>query len=107
MFWSIAKRKSLGFCRGSPSEEAEDWNRRWATASGSTPASAAALVTLFSITDEELCADYWPDLHNSGACNCHSVTNFGEVLRVGAGTKINPRRCENVGSPAIFGVTRQ
>ena len=48
----------------------------------STPASAGALVTLFSITDEELCTDYWPDRHYSGACNCHSVSNFGRGLRV-------------------------
>ena len=45
--------------------------------------------------------------HYSGACNCHSVTNFGKVLRVAAGAKINSRRCENIGGPAIFGVTRQ
>ncbi len=71
------------------------------------PAAAAALVTLFSVTDEELCADYWPDPHSSGACNCHSITNFGRVLRVAAGAKINSGRCENIGRSAIFGVPWQ
>ena len=73
----------------------------------STATSAAALVTLFFISDEELCADYWPDSHSSGACNCHSITNFGKVLRVAAGAKINSGRCENIGGSAIFGVPRQ
>ena len=31
----------------------------------------------------------------------------GEILRVVAGTKINSRRCENIGGSAIFGVPRQ
>ena len=83
----------------------EDRNRRWATAS--TPASAAALVTFFFVSDEELCADDWSDLHDGGTCNCQPVINFGSVLRVGAGAKINSRRCENIGASAIFGITRQ
>ena len=37
----------------------------------------------------------------------HSVTNFGKILRVAAGAKINSRRCENIGGSAIFGVPRQ
>ena len=83
----------------------EDGNRRWGTASASTP--AAALVTLFFITDEELCADYRPDSHNSGTCNPNSVPSFGKILRVAAGAKINSRRCENIGGSTIFGVPRQ
>jgi len=67
----------------------------------------AALVALFSISDEELCTDDRSDLHDSGARNCQSVANFGSVLRVRAGAKINSRRCENIGASAIFGVTRQ
>ena len=84
---------------------AENWNRRRGTAS--TPASATALITLLFISDEELCADYWPDSHSSGACNCHSITNFGKVHRVAAGAKINSGRCENIGGSAIFRVPRQ
>ena len=75
--------------------------------SASASTSAAALVTLFFISDEELCAGYWHDPHSSGACNCHSVTNFGRVLRVAAGARINSGRCENIGGSAIFGVPRQ
>ena len=84
----------------------EDGNRRWGTASA-TATSAAALVTVFLISDEQLCADYRPDSHSSGACNCHSITNFGKVHRVAAGAEINSGRCENIGGSAIFGVPRQ
>src|SRR5262249_53166047 len=76
---------------------------RWTSAS----TSLAALVSLFLISDEELCTDDWSDLHDSGACNCQSVTNFRSVLRVGAGAKINSCRCENIGASAVVGVTRQ
>ena len=69
---------------------------------------ASASIALHSITDEELCTDYWPDPQPSGACYCHSVNNFGRVLRgVASGTKINSRRCENIGCSTIFGLTRQ
>jgi len=67
----------------------------------------AALVTLFSVSDEELCTDDWANLHDSRTCYCQSVTNFGSVLRVSAGAKINSRCRENVGAPAVFLVTRQ
>src|SRR4029453_14704869 len=84
----------------------KDGDRRWGTASASAT-SAAALATPFPVSDEELCAGYWPDPHYSGACNCHSVSNFGSGLHVSAGAKINPRRCENIGASAIFAIPRQ
>ena len=69
---------------------------------------ASASIAFHSITDEELCTDYWPDPHQSGACYCHLVTNFGRVLRgVASGTKINSRRCEDIGRSTIFGLARQ
>jgi len=67
----------------------------------------AALVTLFFVSNKELCTDDWPDFHNSGTCDCQSVANFGSVLGVSAGAKINSRRCENIGASSIFAVTRQ
>jgi hypothetical protein len=67
----------------------------------------AALVTLFFVSDEELCTDDWSDLHDGRTCYCQPVTNFGSVLRVGAGTKINSGSCKNIGASAVFGITRQ
>jgi hypothetical protein len=91
---------------------AENWNCRWTEnwnrGTASAPVtSAAALVTLFFISDEELCADYRPDLHNSWPCNHNSITEFRKILRVAAGAEINSGRRENIGGPAIFGVSRQ
>ena len=68
----------------------------------STAASAAALVTLFSVTDEELRADYWLYPHSSGSGDDHSIANFGSVLRINSGTKIDSRRSENIGPATVF-----
>ena len=82
----------------------EDRNRRWATAS-TAPTSAAALVTLFSITDEELCTDYRSaSLTISGSGDDHSIANFGSVLRISSGTKVDSRRSENIGVCQPFSV---
>jgi len=84
------------------------WTENWNRGTASDPVtSAAALVTLFFISDEELCTDYWPDPHEGGACNCQAIINFGSVLYVGPGAKINSSRCENIGATAVFLVTRQ
>jgi len=68
---------------------------------------ASASIALHSITDEELCTDYWPDPDDSGAYYCPLVTNFGRNLRIASGAKINSRRRENIGRSTIFGLTRQ
>ena len=60
--------RKIGVQVGDTGSRTEDRNRRWATASTAT--SAAALVTLFFVSDEELCTDYWSDLHDGRACNC-------------------------------------
>jgi hypothetical protein len=67
----------------------------------------AAFVALFFVSDEERCAGYWAYPHPGGACNCHSITNFGSILRVSAGAKINSGRCENIGASAIWAVEGQ
>src|SRR5262249_8713276 len=67
----------------------------------------AALVTLFSESDEERCAGHWAYPHPGWACNCYSVTNFGSVLRHSAGAKINSGRCENIGASTIWAVERK
>src|SRR4029079_6776875 len=88
-----------------PWSGSQDRYRRWA--GSSTSASLAALVTLFFVSDEELCTDDWSDLHDGRTCYCQPVTNFGSVLRVGAGAKINSRSCQHIRASAVFAVARQ
>src|SRR4029078_9004342 len=93
-------------CRCCTGSRTEDGNRGWGTPSASSSA-ATSLITILFVSDEELCADYWPDSHSRGACDCHAISNFGKVHRVTAGAKINSRRCENIGGSAIFHVPGQ
>jgi hypothetical protein len=45
--------------------------------------------------------------HFSRSGDDHLIARLGSILQIASGAKINSGRCEYIGGPAIFGVTRQ